>query len=517
MPVAAAGQTFGQLLDSEIPLETIRAPAQGVRDRPRPELQPAPLRIAGLAVSASLDATLGTTSNALGAQSQRRADSFAGWRPQINAALDLGPDRAARIMLDYDGKRFLATPAKRQDGHYIGVSGNYALGLGGMLFASAFQQRIYEDQLAGSFPANGGGAVAIDQSHAQARLAQAFNRVKLTGALTFDRLLYHDTLTTTGVLLPQSWRDDRVLRASVRIDYTLLANTALFAQGSRRDTDFAADPRHADRSSDEWQAIGGISTDVNGLFRLSAGIGGYWRQYRAPLAGVPAKAPAADKLAGLAGDLRGVWYLTALTTVSLQARREFVDADINLSPGYDATSLRLQLDHEFLRTCCCRRRSGTKAIVSGWRRAGITSTIIRSGRIIGCHRICWSSRASNGSIAPAPAPRLVRTSPKYARNWRFRCAIERGIPVFERALVRHRREAWGQAKKWPLEANSISNRRHLSPNRANWPLFFWQCGGISGSVLRSSWAALRSLRCCRWCCPNPILRMPPCLTIRKPR
>ncbi len=351
MPGAAAGQTFGQILDSEIPLDIIGVP-RGVRDRQRPELEPAPLRIGGVAVSGALDTSLGSTSNVLGAQNQHRADGFAEWEPQLVATLAPGPDRSARIMLDYDGKRFLATPAKRQDGYRIAASGNYGFGTfgfgGGMLVASAFHQRRYEDQLTGSFPANGGGAVAIDQTQAQARLAQAFNRVKLTGALTFDRLRYHATITTTGAVLSQSYRDNSVLRASSRIDYTLLADTALFAQVSWRGTDFAANSAYANRSSHEWRAIGGFSTDVSGLIRLSAGIGGYSRHYRVPPVG-PGSGPDFGKLAGLAWDLRGAYYLTPLTTLSLQARREFVDANVRQSPGYEATSVRLQLDHEFLR------------------------------------------------------------------------------------------------------------------------------------------------------------------------
>lgn len=347
MPGHAESQTFGQILESEIPLDAIGAPLNGVRDRSRPELQPLPLQIGPIALSAGLDTTLGATSNVLGTPGSRQADGFVEWLPHGVAAVDLGADRSAQVRLDYAGKRFLATPAKRQDGHYAGVTGQTGFGRDGVLFAAAFHQRIYEDQLAGSFPANGGGSVAIDQTHAQARLAQAFNRVTLTGALTFDRLLYHDTLTTTGALLRQSDRNDSILRASSRIDYTLLANTTLFAQVSWRDTVFAENSAYSDRSSHELRMIGGFSADVSGLIRVSAGLGSWRRQYRAPAAG--ASSPDFNPIAGLAWDLRGVYYLSALTTLSLQSKREYVDVNIRKSPGYEASSLQMQLDHEFLR------------------------------------------------------------------------------------------------------------------------------------------------------------------------
>lgn len=347
LPQAAACRTFGQILDAEIPLEAIDMPLHGVRDRPRPELQPRPARIGGMAVSASLDATLGSTSNVLGTQGVRKSDDFAEWEPRLATTLDLGPDRTIGITLDYDGKRFLATPAKRRDGHYAGITTSYGFGAGGLLSATLDHRRRYEDQLAGTFPANGGDVVAIDQTHGQARLAQAFNRVRLTGALTFDRLSYHDTVTTTGALLPQTDRNDSILRLSSRIDYTLLADTALFAQSSWRATDFAAGSAFSNRSNREWRVIGGICADVSGLLRLSGGIGGYWRRYYAPSAATPAAN--FGRLAGFAWDLRAVSYISALTTVSVQSKREFVDANLSQSPGYEATSLQVQVDHELLR------------------------------------------------------------------------------------------------------------------------------------------------------------------------
>jgi hypothetical protein len=168
--------------------------------------------------------------------------------------------------------------------------------------------------------------------------------LKLTGAATYDRLLYHATVTTTGLLLPQSYRDDTVLRASSRIDYTLLANTALFAQLSWRRTRYSDASTYADRSSREWRAIAGYSGGVTGLIRISGGIGGYWRDYDPASIG-----PRFGTVSGLAWDLHAIYAVTTLTTLSLQTKREYVDANVSQSPGYVASSLHVELDHEFLR------------------------------------------------------------------------------------------------------------------------------------------------------------------------
>jgi hypothetical protein len=352
----AQEEIFGQLLDSEIPLESFTSAQPGVRDRPRPELQPPGMRIGDAAISLSLDSTLGSTSNVLGAQNARTADGFAEWRTQLSAVVDLGPARAVDIALDYDGKRFFQTPTKAQDGYLVRIAGHTGLGAEGMLSAGAVQQRIYEDQLAGTFPAGGGpagvgGSVAIDWTQGQIRLADAFNRVRLTGAATADRLIYHDTINAARELLPQAARDHTAFRASSRIDYTLHENTTLFAQLSWRLTDFTDKSPLADRSAHEFRASAGISADLTGLLRLSAGLGGYVRQYGNPMFG---------RVTGLAWNLRGTYYVTTLNTLSLQAKREFVDANVLRSPGYQATTIRLQLDHEFLRNLLVSAAAGNE-------------------------------------------------------------------------------------------------------------------------------------------------------------
>ena len=402
----AAGQTysdnFGEVLESEIPLTIVGEP-QGVRDRVRPELQPVPWHAGGALLDMEVDTSLGTTSNVLGVQSDRREDGFAEFFPQLLATFNPAPAGQLQVKLDYDGKRYFDTPAKRQDGYTAALTGNYDIDPRGTLFAGVFHQRLYEDQLAGSFPAQGGGAVAIDQTHGAGRIAQSFNRLTLTGAVVYDMLDYQATVTTTGTVLPQSYRNDEVLRAALRADVLLHRDTTLFVQAGWRATDYAHSLAFADHTSRQWRAIGGVAADVSGLIRLSAGIGAYRRRYDAL-----SYEPRFGSIAGLAWDVRGAWYATPLTTLSVQARRDAVDSDIAPSPDYDATVLRAQIDHEFLRNLLLSASIGSEAdrFARLARRDHLADYAIwadywLSRRIVARPTIEYLDRSSQGSAAGA--------------------------------------------------------------------------------------------------------------------
>lgn len=339
LPAGAGAQTYGPLLGSEIPLTTQTGRMLGVADRPHPELDAPGVTAGSFLVRPELDLGIGYTSNVIGTEQDRRGDGFLGFSPHLRA-ISRWSRHSLIAAVDYDGRRYLATPQKNEDGFAAQLDGRIDMQADGHIDAALSRRRVFEQQTAGAFPANGAGAVAVDQSNAGLRVTQVFNRLRLIASGDANRFDYADTVSTTGARLDQDFRDNRVYRAGGRVEYLLTPDNAVFGQVGWRHTDYAATRAGLDRTSTEWRLIGGAIADVTGLLRLAGGAGYFHRRYDDPGFGT---------IAGLAVDLRADYYVTALSTVSAIASRKVEEATVPRSPGYVATRFGAQVDHELLR------------------------------------------------------------------------------------------------------------------------------------------------------------------------
>jgi len=322
---AARAQTFGEALSSDIPLDTKTGRNLGVADRQRAELEQLGIALQGFRLYPVIDEGVG--------------DGYVLNHPAITA-LSTWSRHALSASLSYTGKRYFSTGAKDEDGYNAQVGGSLNLARDGLAVGELSQTRRYEDQIAASYPLGGGSAVAIDQSHAMVRLAEQFDQTRLTGSYSYDHLRYHDSQSTTGITLDQTYRNADISRISGRLEYRMTPDNAFFGQISYHNTAYAATSGPLDRSSREWQILGGAIGDVGGLVRLAFTAGLYSRSYANPLY---------TSHKGLALDLRAEWFLTPLVTVSGIAKREVRESNFIGSSGYTATAIGVHVDHELLR------------------------------------------------------------------------------------------------------------------------------------------------------------------------
>lgn len=339
-PAAAPAQFYGQLLDSEIPLKTVTGRNQGVRDRVKPELAPIGLPLGSFRLYPSMLGAVGYTSNVVGADVDRRADGYAEINPQV-AVRSQWARHSLSGTVAYDGVRYFNTSPRNQDGFLGRVDGQFDIHDQSSVAGSASFRRFYEDQQEATFPANGGGSIAVDQPQAMLRGTYVSNRLRWTASTDYNGFTYGDTVSTTGATIDLSFRNRDVYRGSGRVEYMLGQDNSVFAQTTYRRTDYRTSVATNNRTSDEWRVGVGAIADVTNLVRVAGAIGYYHRTYD--------NSALFPKAAGLALDARFDYYLTPLTTISAIASRQLEEAVVVGSSGYLATRFGARVDHELLR------------------------------------------------------------------------------------------------------------------------------------------------------------------------
>lgn len=335
----ARAQAFGEILDSEIPLSTKTGRNLGVQDRSFEALTPQGIPAGGFRVFPAVELATGYTSNVLGAEQSREGDIYAQLGLDVIARSDWSR-HALTGTFSYDGRRYADTSAKNENRYVAQLSGKFDIVGESKIEANVARRRSYEDQFVGSFPATGGGAIAIDQTTAMLRGTYLLNRLRMTGSADYNRLTFSDTVTTTGTVLPQAFRDRKILRGSARLEYLLTRDNAVFAQFSYRDTRYDIKSGIDNRSSKEWRASVGAIADLTSLIRVAFGVGYNRRTYSNPLY---------TSIGGLSADARADYFITSLSTISLVASRKIEEATLLNSPGFVATRLGARVDHELLR------------------------------------------------------------------------------------------------------------------------------------------------------------------------
>lgn len=339
-PTAAPAQFYGQLLDSEIPLKTVTGRNQGVRDRKKPELEQLGLNVGSFRVLPSVLAGVGYTSNVIGAQTNSRADGYGEISPEISVQSQW-TRHALSATVSYDGLRYFNTKAKNQDGFVARIDGALDVHEQSQIVGSVSYRRTYEDQQEATFPANGGGAIAVERPQALLRATYVTNRVRWTASTDYNGFRYSDTVSTTGAILDLSYRNRDVYRASGRVEYLIGQDNSVFGQATYRRTDYRTSNVLEDRTSNEWRLGVGAIADVTNLVRIAGAVGYYRRTYDNKAVFRP--------VGGLGLDIRADYYVTPLTTISAIVSRELDEAAVTGSSGYIATRAGARVDHELLR------------------------------------------------------------------------------------------------------------------------------------------------------------------------
>jgi hypothetical protein len=336
----ASAQQFGPLLDVEIPFDMSRGRNVSVQERPRPETDALGIRRGAFFIYPKLEVGAGYTNNVYGSLNDKVSDAYFTITPSVNVQSQWSR-HSLHFLAEGDLKRYAQETLRNENGYAFLADGRLDIIGESNIYALARYQKGYEAQYSGSFPANAAQSVPFERKSGTLRGTWQANRVRLIGNFDVNNFKYEDTLSISGTVLDQNYRDRTIYRGSARLEYALNPDAATFVQLTYAKSEYdRIRAGFGDRSNNEVRALGGLTFDLTSLIRGSVGVGYVRRNYADPRF---------RTVQGIATDVRVEYFPSGLTTITLGIRRGVEDAILAESAGYTSTGANVRVDHELLR------------------------------------------------------------------------------------------------------------------------------------------------------------------------
>lgn len=337
----ALAQQTSEFLASDIPTNPARGGPVAVGDRVHPEWTPVGLRAGGFLLLPVVKSAFGYTDNVYGSTSGTKGDGYEALSASASAV-----SQWSRHSLELDAgvglKRFMSQSTRNETAYSVQSVGRYDLGShGDSIVATGSFSRGFEAQYSGAFPNNAAGTVGYYKAESLLRGSFSLNRLRAVVSGKFANLDYQNTVSLTGAVIDQQYRDRIEYGPAVRLEYRLPADASIFGEFSYGIADYKVVPlTQPARSNNSKRLIAGANFKFSPLVRVLVGAGYEQRDY---------DSPAYPKLRGAVADARIEWLPTEMTTFNLQASRRMQDAIFPGAPGYFSNVVRIRVDHELLR------------------------------------------------------------------------------------------------------------------------------------------------------------------------
>lgn len=320
-PYQAAAQTPTQ------PAVQPREEAVSVRERPHPDYDPLGMRFGSFNLHASLGLAATSTDNLFAAESGSEVDDIVySETPNVR----LSSDWSRNALTFETGGTFTQHrdfSNEDADSYFARVGGRIDVGTGTAFDGDAAFAHLVTPRTDPDSPSVG-SPVEYDRSTASVGVQHQFARFRVRGDVRETTYNYDGS---------QSFRDNDQTLIRGRLDAELTPRIGLSLQAAGDSRDYDNTPG---LSSDSRTYLGGVTLN-NDLLRGELSAGWFERKFDDPSIGT------IDGLA-VAGSLE--WYVTELTTVSFDARRD-ADAEVSATSGlpYTTTQYDVRVDHELLR------------------------------------------------------------------------------------------------------------------------------------------------------------------------
>lgn len=310
-----------------------------VLQRERPEYSALGLRAGAFEIFPRADVSLGSVDNVLATASDKKSDTYLDVAPSISVRSDwsrhgvnLDASLLSRNYSDYSSESFnswrVAGYGRLDVGNDSSVSGG----------VESKRDYITRDQI--SFPTNGAEPVGNTTTAGFLRGVYQANRVRLLGNVVVAKASFSDIASKSGGVLNQSDRDFDSVALTLRGDYALSPDSAVFGEVRRLTSNYDTKVSGLSRDSSQTEALLGANFDITSLVRGEVGVGYLRREY---------DNPNFRTISGTA--LRGSieYFPTPLTTVTLTMRSSVEDSILAQAGGYLSLYGSARVDHELLR------------------------------------------------------------------------------------------------------------------------------------------------------------------------
>lgn len=316
----------------------VRDKAVSVRERPHPEYTPRGLRAGAFGVDAQVRVAADASDNLYGTDTGEVSDAIIRVSPSVTATSNWSRHEL-QLYANADIERYLDVSTENNESWQVGGRGELDILRNAKATGTARFAHFVEPRTSSNTVALSAVPIEYDQSSLGLSGYREFNRVRITGTASWDRFEYDNGVTSGGATVDQSYRDRDVMAVSVKGDYALTPDTALFVQ-VRKDWHDYDNTSVFDRNSDGLQIIAGADFELSNTVRGQFGIGWLRQSF---------DDPAFSEFSGLSANGQVEWFVTQLSTVTFNASRTVDDSGLAGTSGIVSDQFRLTLDHELLR------------------------------------------------------------------------------------------------------------------------------------------------------------------------
>lgn len=312
-----------------------------VMQRPRPEYDALGMRAGAFILRPRADLGVEFNDNIFATATATESDTIFVINPSIavdttwsNHAFNAFANVLTREYSDFDDES--------TTDYSFGAAGRIDVARGSAVNVSASHSRGTEPRTSAGAAGFAAEPIRFDTTSFAIGADHVFNRLRLRGGYDFTKTDYEDAVLIGGGIANQGFRDRDLHRYTLRADYAVSPDTALFARYRHNERDHRLSPPAVavDRDSSGYTFDVGIEFDLGSLARGELGIGYMKQDY---------DSPAFANVDGFSIDGLIEWFPTQLTTLTFTAQRSIEDSGIAAAAGFIGTSLAAQLDHELRR------------------------------------------------------------------------------------------------------------------------------------------------------------------------
>lgn len=312
---------------------------EGVRERPRPEVDPIGMPVGAFRLYPTLGVALSSDDNVFAGEFVEESDTIVSLSPAATLRsqwsrheLVLGARGEQRSFSDFNNED-TTTYRASADGR-VDVRRDLR-GRMSLSHESRYEPRGDNDPLGLVEP------IELTEDRVSGNIQKEFSRVRVSVGAVHSELDFEDGRLGGGGVFDQDFRDRDLTEWDARVDYALTPSVAVFASYVDRSYDYVETPPvpGGNRNFDSNRAIAGVSFDLSNLIRGEVGAGQV----------------TSDSSTGI-GNFDGFsqyaaldWFVTRLTTVSLRAERDVEEAGVFTAASILRDHYVLNIDHELMR------------------------------------------------------------------------------------------------------------------------------------------------------------------------
>ena len=312
----------------------------GVLDRPRPEYDALGVPVSTFLLYPRLNVVTGYNDNIFAGNTAIKGAGFVQFQP--SAALK---SQWSQHELDFNAhasiNRFFSESSEDSDDYGGALNGRLDVLADTKITGGASYDLETEPREAETSARNTINPVQFGLWTAQLAGSHQFNRLQVSLSGTFDSYNYidgHDP-NNPALLIDEHYRNVQDYGETLRADYALSPDTAIFVSGNLNQHNYSVQPPLVpfDFNSHGSEVLGGVNFQITSLVTGEVGIG-YYQQDFSHIAN--------QNLGGLAVHGTVQWFPTELTTVTVKVNRLVQDSAIQTSAGYVDTGGLVEVDHE---------------------------------------------------------------------------------------------------------------------------------------------------------------------------